>query len=539
MSLSRLMTTCKLINSLEEGQTRYWKCQCEAVNFNVPIARFNFDWRRCYIDHMRELERYTSSTTSRGNGRLLVLSPDFRVNVHSPNGDWSVPLRNGPGAVAGRITQPTWSRNGRYVAWSRIASVSFDQASSFVDVVDSVTGAKRSWAVSNLPFYFYWSPDSTRIIYLCADESLKTHFIDLFETPESVDEDDRDDRTPMIYTSSAHFFSYCPIPGVDRILGNVPGSETYVMGLTPSYTSIRLSSLSHNPSARFEPKVDAPIAFQPHYEPTTDFFGLAPYTTPFWTVNNTMVIATLKFAEKPVIQISAFDAVWNPKYEGKRLTQVFADGGLEAVARLMELHTAEDDVRLGVFDLPIPSNSVSVFESGHRVKFVVSPNGRLVCCMSSQKMEVVRLLFENDTPSSTKLETGSSFLPLKVIGKKVVFSSDINAFGVFFAPNSLSLLFLRRDGTNFVWNSLELPESDEQKTIVAYAPFEHSQILMHHYLPFNAQYATSMQIHSPDSTHFAYSADESIWIQRLHFGAGPPPPPYALTGGLFCAWSPV
>ena len=539
MILKRLLATCKLIKSLEESQTRYWKCHCEAVNLNVPIARFDFDWRRCYIDHMRELEQYISSSTSRGNGRLLVLSPDFSVNVHSPNGDWSVPLRHGPGEVYGRITQPTWSRNGRYVAWSRIAAQVSDQASSFVDVVDSVTGAKRCWAVTNLPFYFYWSPDSTRIIYLCADDSLKTHFIDLFETPESANEDDLEDHTPMIYSSSAHFFSYCPIPGVDRILGNVPGSETYIMGLTTSPSSIRLSLDSQYAPTLSTPDAMPPAPFQLWYEGTSDDLSLAPYTTPFWTCNNTMVMATLKVAERPTIQITAFDAIWNPKYEETRLTEVYADGGLESVARLMQSHPAEEDVQLGLFELPIPATAVSVFESSNRVKFVVSPNGRLVCCLSSQKVEIIRLLFENDTTNASSSRAESKFLPLKVIGKKVVYTAATNVFGVFFAPNSLSILFLRRDGERFLWNSLELPESDEQKSIVEYAPFEKSPILMHHYLPFNAQYATSMQIHSPDSTHFAYSADEEIWIQKLHFGAGPPPQPSSLASGLFCAWSPV
>lgn len=415
-------------------------------------------------------------------------------------------------------------------------------ASIFVDIVDSATGAIRTWSVSNPPFYHLWSPDSSKLIYLCADDLLQTHYIDVFQDPPSDSDEDQPNHSTQIYTSAAHFFTPCPVPGVERILGNVPGSSTHVLGISgaikPLYFGMDAIGAQDFEDHVVKPSNAPPVPFEPQYEVDTEPPALGSYTTPYWTLNNTMVVGTLIFNKQHMLQVRAFDTLWDPRYNGQKISKYFEDGGVEAVSRLMQEHSDADDVRDGSFTLPMPLKSVVLFESETRIKFVVSPNGNLVCCISRRKVEIIRLIFEESAGRTTKSEKELRFSPKRVIDKKVTSTLEIDPFGVFFAPDSSSILILVQENRNFRWKSLRIPENDERNPIVSYTSFWNSPVLIHHYLPFNSQYAVSMQMHSPDSSCFAYPADGKIWIQNLHFTDDAPPDPVALADGEFCAWAP-
>lgn len=96
--------------------------------------------------------------------RLLVLGADGNLVTMAPDGSDIIPLTEGASASVD-FRQPTWSPDGRLVAWSEVdgrgSSISTGVATSTVD------GSSRARADTGFaPFYMSWDPTSSRLAYL-------------------------------------------------------------------------------------------------------------------------------------------------------------------------------------------------------------------------------------------------------------------------------------------------------------------------------------------------------------------------------------
>lgn len=501
---------------------------------HVPIARFNFNWRDCYIKHMRFLPSSSSYPTIPAAGRLLVLDMFMEVLMYSPNGSWKQPMHHTGGTIPERRNQPSWSPDGRYISWSRLRSENI-----YVDIADSISGHIRTWPVNRPAFYYYWSPDSTKLLYLCFnDEQLETRMIDLYETPEPESDEDKTDRTSTIFTHEALYLCFCPIPGADRYLGNVPSAFSFVSSLSSSRDMVVLGMASNSYSPSHLTFETIPSALKPQYPLRDSIPDMAAYRTPFWTINNTMIVAINSDTEKHKRAIIAFDSIWDPSYDGRKLSEIYRDDGIEAVARIMRENPPDKNVDGHPITLPIPASSFVLLESEKKYIWVASPNGRLLCCFTKEEVVIIRLLYEETASTDSSSSSPLTFSPKKLIGSKVIFSASMAIFGALFSPNGQCVLFFTKDGHNSEWKSLELPESDVLQPIVTYASFRLSPVFRTHFLPFNAQHSLSMSLFSPDSTHFTYASEGRVFVQKLHFGEGAPSLPIEIGEGHLSAWSP-
>lgn len=97
-------------------------------------------------------------------GRLLILGADGNIYTASPSGRDRVAITDDASSAV-RYQQPTWSPDGALIAWTELRS----EGDS--DAIRLVTSNADGGELAQLdapfpPFYFYWSPDSSRLAYL-------------------------------------------------------------------------------------------------------------------------------------------------------------------------------------------------------------------------------------------------------------------------------------------------------------------------------------------------------------------------------------
>lgn len=586
------------------NEPHFWRRDCLARSLHVPVSRFDYNWKKCYIEHMHHLP-------PQNQHRLLILkaAANEAAEIRNSDGVLLSVLNTGIGDTF-RRTQPTWSRDGRFVATSRIAIVNGEEK-YFAEVADLQSGQVRSWNVATPPFYFSWSPDSTILIYLTSKNALLARYIDIFETPDVSVAGTHEDVSTELFTSSAFFFSHCPIPGVDRLLASVPGGICGIVGLSGSTDIIPIRTASKQLKEHLEqenmPNMTLPAAFRPKYEAIDDSEApqLYPrFTFPLWTCNNTMVLCFQGEAEPRQFEVVAFDSIWDPAYDAssksndssssqnemhnhqkqdedpkkkstarqKSISEVYYQEGLEAASRLMKDNRMQEDLAEGAFTLPLPSKRFVLDRiNSLSVQIIGSPDGRFVAIYTPASLTIVELLFEEAHPSNRSDSYGaegrtffSSFAPRRLSGSCVIFRTKIPVLAAIFAPNSKSILFLTLQNAASRWNSLNISkilevvqrpsggasqaQTDSEPSnsldhlsdhIVKYTEFPHAPFFFNHYLPFMPQYTQSIQLHSPDSTMFAYSAGMTIWIQDIVGDPANPPAPRVAGTGIFSTWSPV
>lgn len=99
------------------------------------------------------------------NNRILVLGTDGNIVTMSPSGDEIITITDDASTTKVVHQQPTWSPDGKYIAWTKILS---DQGNtqSALQIGDHLGQQRRELALPFAPFYYYWSPDSERLAYL-------------------------------------------------------------------------------------------------------------------------------------------------------------------------------------------------------------------------------------------------------------------------------------------------------------------------------------------------------------------------------------
>lgn len=449
--------------------------------------------------------------------------------------------------VLGRF-QPTWSWDGRFVVSAKLVVSGHTEAEMVIEVLEIATGRILAYPVEDMPFFFSWHPDNTRFIYLCSSDRLMAKYIDILPNllaPDLPASEPPEDESILLHTGKTLYFSFCPIPGVDRILTNVIAARSSFVGFN-SLASIPLGIQPTRGDAllpRLPPLSNAPPAFQTPgnndgEENPNSRLSLGRFTAPFWTCCNTIVVSVIVSGSED--QVVAFDSPWNPNYDGKTILDHWRTDGVFGVQKLMESHSMESDLEQGQFTLPPAGPIIEIGTVGNMASFVVSPNGRYVACLSAKGLVVTELLYDSEPWDDAVQENGtffSRFTPRRLTGAKQVFSHPEAGVCCNFAPNSSTMLILTRHHPNqslFCWHTIDLGE----KRRVSYKAFAHCAFLMRHYLPFYSQYTQSFQYFSPDSSQFTYPADNKIWIQKVAKGDEQVESPIQLCDGLFAAWKP-
>jgi len=539
----------------------------------VRIDYFNYDWRKCYIEYMKDVPMKRD--------RLVVLALPVGVSFLESEGGDPVIVSHDSSTV--NRTQATWSRDGRYVAWTKVSqTISTAEAvrvSFAIEILEVDTGRLRVYPVNHAPFFYYWHPDCTRLIYLCAKTGLIVAYVDLFSTPSfdplHLDSTSTDesviDQTTVMYKSDAFYFCFSPIPGANRILANIPASRTAILGFTPSMNCLPLSFKQHrrdNYMPPNNPLIATPSSFQPTRFVQVDEDVpldslLSFFTTPGWTSSNTMIaMVTLG---KNMEALIAFDSAWDPKHrsDARPLSQVWRNEGVAGVLKTMDGHTMDDDAKDGMFSVAPNGRIFTLLESNSSLHFIPSPSGRFVAAHDRSQLTIVELLYEEpwETEGRTYFEV---FEPKHLSGSRIILQAPIVTFAILFSPDGNTLLYLTQDVAHYRWNTLNFRA--KQPKPVAYTPFHQMAYLVRHYIPFFSQYTQSIQFFSPDGSKFAYPADGRIWMQNVftpseddsplkgddYDGNGEemevdeenmeqnagPEAPKELCGGFFCSWCP-
>lgn len=105
--------------------------------------------------------------------------------------------------------------------------------------------------------------------------------------------------------------------------------------------------------------------------------------------------------------------------------------------------------------------------------------------------------------------------------------TDDPALGFFWSPNGESLMILELAEVAVsvsVWTA--------GSGVQDYGVFRPSQVVLETMLPFFPQYAQSVSFWSPDSSAFAYAANDGIWVQELGQSE-----PVRVSEGSWVAWS--
>ena len=97
-------------------------------------------------------------------GRLVVQSEDGNLLTILPDGSGRVDLTTGAGELL-QFAQPTWSPDGRRVAWTEVDGRDGQVQASLVTARFDGTGRTEA-DVGFPPFYLYWDPTSSRLAYL-------------------------------------------------------------------------------------------------------------------------------------------------------------------------------------------------------------------------------------------------------------------------------------------------------------------------------------------------------------------------------------
>ncbi len=102
--------------------------------------------------------------STEGVGRLVVIEPDGNLLTMRPDGSDPVALTDEAG-LGVQFFQPTWSPDGRRVAWVELRSVAGAPAARVVTSTFDGTNTTEA-PVGATAFYLYWDPTSSRVAYL-------------------------------------------------------------------------------------------------------------------------------------------------------------------------------------------------------------------------------------------------------------------------------------------------------------------------------------------------------------------------------------
>ncbi len=131
------------------------------------------------IDRGPDLESYTPVPEDSTGDRLLILEDDGRLTSFDPDREEEVELR--PARLGPQPRQPTWSPDGRFVAWAEVNRNG--GATVVVSTADGVS--QRGFATRSIPFFFSWSPAMDGTLALLANTNNATQLaldrINVFE----------------------------------------------------------------------------------------------------------------------------------------------------------------------------------------------------------------------------------------------------------------------------------------------------------------------------------------------------------------------
>lgn len=99
------------------------------------------------------------------SNRLLVMGTDGNIVTMSPSGDDIIAITEDASTTKVVHQQPTWSPNGKYIAWTKILS-DRGNTQSAIQIGDHLGEQRSELTLPFAPFYYYWSPDSERLAYL-------------------------------------------------------------------------------------------------------------------------------------------------------------------------------------------------------------------------------------------------------------------------------------------------------------------------------------------------------------------------------------
>lgn len=167
----------------------------------------------------------SEASGARAGNRLVVIDADGNVLTIRPDGSDPIGLAGGGGDV--RFIQPTWSPDGRRVAWTEV-DIGADTPEAKL-VTSGFDGTGRTEAPTAVTaFYLSWDPTSSRVAYLgAAGTALEMGVVDIDEGGGEA--------TPL---GSGQPFYLSWAPGGDRLLVHVGADRLERIGLDGSVTSI-------------------------------------------------------------------------------------------------------------------------------------------------------------------------------------------------------------------------------------------------------------------------------------------------------------
>ncbi len=134
--------------------------------------------------------------------RIAVVSPDARIRTYSPDGTEEFLLTPDEGV----FTWPTWSPNGRSIAYSRvvrdaqrqqmIALDSYDRVSEEYSVIHQGEPGFAGLLAEGVVHYPLWSPDSNKLAFVLVTQN---HGLSLYLSDTTTDDEPRFllDRGPL------------------------------------------------------------------------------------------------------------------------------------------------------------------------------------------------------------------------------------------------------------------------------------------------------------------------------------------------------
>lgn len=167
----------------------------------------------------------SEASGARAESRLVVIDADGNLATIRPDGSDPIALAAGSGTL--RFIQPTWSPDGRRVAWSEV-ELGGDAPEAKL-VTSGFDGTGRTEAPTAVTaFYLSWDPTSSRVAYLgAAGTALEMGVVDI---------DEGGAETTPLGSGQPFYLSWAP--GGDRLLVHVGADRLERIGLDGSVTSI-------------------------------------------------------------------------------------------------------------------------------------------------------------------------------------------------------------------------------------------------------------------------------------------------------------